>query len=141
MRKLTTNEKVYLAGVLDFSGKIELERQNPNDTFAGLKITLYGENVPVLSYLKSITDVGQVVRIYHSHKLNEVSGGIWKVKNNKDCIAILKAILPYVKNSKKYTHAKYLIDNFLGVSKKGRYNEKQTIQRLSMEEGFFRLLI
>lgn len=126
---------------MDFSGKIKLERQYPNDTFAGLQISLYGDNVPVMNYLRSITGVGVVTRIFSSHNLNEVSGGMWRVTSNKDCIDVLKTILPHIKNSRKYTHSKYLIDNFLGVSKsKGRYSKAQIEEKLSMEQGFFKLL-
>ena len=125
--------------MLDFSAEIKLNRRYSSDTFANLSIVLRGDCVPVMNWIRTTTGVGTLVKVHNPNK--SVAGGVYRITNNQDCLDILKAVLPHLKNAGRYTQAKYLLDYFPLVSKqRGRYNKKQTEEKLNMEKKFNLLL-
>lgn len=129
---MTTEQKAYIAGIIDGEGSIMLIKFH-NNQFPAPCVSITSTTLELLTWIKAVTGIGAI-----NHKKN------YNPKNHKDCftyivkydaaIDLLLAIEPYLVINIKKTRARFIINGYKNVTpRNGRYSSEM----LTAKEKFY----
>lgn len=136
VRKLTSDEAAYLAGLIDGEGTIALTRHHPREE-RQLSITISNTERPLLEYVRMIVGAGHVTnkRVYQP----EHTPGVTYTLNNRQALNLLEQIAPYLRTYKAERASLILRDYVRLTPRNGRYSPEQKEERTKFIEVFLNL--
>ncbi len=135
VNKLSSVDAAYLAGLIDADGSITLVlRKKPHRQPV---VSVSNTDYNLVRWPHKITNAGHISTKSEKKKAYHKTAYIWAAHSNQ-ALDILKQILPYLKESKKKTRAKFLIDNYKKVTlRNGKYTKKLLEKKEEFVKEFF----
>lgn len=131
---MTSEERAYLAGIIDGEGSITLI---PDGEFRYPVIEVSSTTPELMDYLKE--HFGGVVCKKNGRNPNWKQAYIWKIIRRK-AIALLEEITPLLLEPRKKARAELIIADYIRLTpRNGRYTEAKRQAKHEFEAKFFSL--
>lgn len=128
------DDAVYIAALIDGEGSILLTRNKPNE-HRHPAITVPSCTQAFMSYLQNT--VGGRVSTKRTYKRGHSKSWVWALKSTA-VLAVLKAVLPYMKEPEKIRRATLLLKLYNVVtSRNGKYSKEALRYKQHFERRFF----
>ncbi|RXM59088.1 LAGLIDADG family homing endonuclease [Clostridium tetani] len=123
MTTLTSEEKAYIAGIIDGEGSIMLLKFHRNQ-FPSPCISVSSTTIELLNWIKSVTKVGTIKNKKNYNSEKHRNSFTYTIKYN-DAINLLVQIEPYLVIKTKKERAKLIIENYKSVTpRNGKYSKE-----------------
>lgn len=123
MTALTSEEKAYIAGIIDGEGSIMLLKFHRNQ-FPSPCISVSSTTIELLNWIKSVTKVGTIKNKKNYNSEKHRNSFTYTIKYN-DAINLLVQIEPYLVIKTKKERAKLIIENYKSVTpRNGKYSKE-----------------
>lgn len=123
MTALTSEEKAYIAGIIDGEGSIMLLKFHRNQ-FPSPCISVSSTTIELLNWIKSVTKVGTIKNKKNYNSEKHRNSFTYTIKYN-DAINLLVQIEPYLVINTKKERAKLIIENYKSVTpRNGKYSKE-----------------
>ena len=133
-KDLNETDAAYIAGLIDGEGTITLIRKHKNEN-RQLSVSISSTEKNLLDYVKSVTGVGKITnkRTSKPHHAPSFAYAVY----NRQALALLQQILPYLK-SYKYKRAELILKDYLRLTPR---NGKYTTELLAKKNAFERTVL
>jgi hypothetical protein len=132
-RTLMVDEAAYLAGLIDGEGTITLSRRHANEK-RQLVVSISSTEPDLVEWAANATGVGKITRKRTSS--DKHAPGLTYCVSNRQALAVLKQVLPYLRSYKKL-RARLALDQYLALTpRNGKYTDKISLQREVFERIF-----
>lgn len=135
-KNISNINNAYLAGFIDGEGTITLSRRNKGKN-RQLAITISNNELKILEWIKSLTNVGTIVskKIYSKKHNQSYTYHVF----NRQALSLIKQLIPHLKSYKK-KRAEFILSNYLNVTpRNGKYTKKMLKQKEKFENKFFKI--
>ncbi|MFD3155878.1 hypothetical protein ACFIJ5_03295 [Haloimpatiens sp. FM7330] len=120
---MTSEEKAYIAGIIDGEGSIMLIKFH-NNQFPAPCVSISSSTIELLEWIKSKTAVG-IIKGKKNYNTEKHKNSYTYVVKYNTAINLLKEIEPYLIINSKRKRAKLIIENYKKVtSRNGRYSKE-----------------
>lgn len=139
LKPMSEVELAYLAGLIDGEGTITLCKPRASSKYKVPQISMASTSYELIKIVADMTGIGHVSqkKKYQDHHSQSYT---WQCTNSKQVIALLRALLPYLRESLKWKRAKKLVSEWSSVTQRnGKYAEEQEALKLRLESEFFSL--
>lgn len=136
VRKLTSEETAYLAGLIDGEGTVSLTRKHRGE-HRQLMVSISNTEQPLLRYVKKIIGAGRInnKRTYQANHTPSVTYAI----SNRQALDVLEQVRPYLKTYKA-KRAQLILRSYIRLTpRKGKYTQALLKERDIFIEKFLRL--
>jgi len=131
---LTEAEKGYLAGIIDGEGCIMLARRKPkgkSDPVYAVYVGIGNTSTKLLEWLNEKLPGRSYVQSVSKSRIGTKPGYSWIISGNRQCIAFLEEIEPYLIIKKE--QAKLLIEGYVHLSPQERENLWMRLREIKKE--------
>jgi hypothetical protein len=136
VRQLTAVEAAYIAGIIDGEGTISLSRRHKNE-HRQLVISISSTEAELLEYIKATAGAGRITKkkTYRSAH----APGITYAIDNRQALALLEQIAPYLKTCKA-RRAELVLNHYLRLTpRNGKYSEALLREREAFIQRFLEI--
>lgn len=132
---LTIGDKFYTAGLIDGEGTVTLTKRGQ---YRFPTVSMASTTYELIQYLLD-TFGGTVCKRRTKASIHHADSWIWTIRNDA-AINFLDDIADLLKEPKKYSRARLIIDEYKSVTKRnGKYTDKEKERKLGFEAQFFAL--
>lgn len=130
--ELTQIQAAYIAGLVDGEGTVTLTRKHRNEN-RQLAVTISNTEIRLLKYVLAVTGAGKITgkRTTEERHTPSFTYAIY----NRQALALLKQIHPYLRTYKVDRSAAILRDYIALTPRNGKYSEEQKRKRIRFEES------
>ena len=135
-RALTKEEAAYIAGIIDGEGTISLSRRHRNDN-RQLVISIANTEPDLLDYIHQTIGAGRITKKRTVSSCHSPSSTY--VLDNRQALALLAQVAPYLRTYKAKRAALILSDYIRLTPRNGKYSKAQQLEREVFVEKFLGL--
>lgn len=129
---MTSEEKAYIAGIIDGEGSIMLLKFH-NNQFPSPCISISSTTIELLQWIKDVTNIGSIKSKKNYNEEKHTNSFAYTIKYN-DVINLLVEIEPYLVIESKKKRARLIIKKYKEVTpRNGRYSKEM----LEAKEKFY----
>lgn len=129
---MTSEEKAYIAGIIDGEGSIMLLKFHYNQ-FPSPCISISSTTIELLQWIKDVTKIGTIKAKKNYNIEKHADSFTYTIKYN-DAINLLVQIEPYLVIKSKKKRAKLIIEKYKDVTpRNGKYSDDM----LKLKENFY----
>ncbi|MBU3192644.1 hypothetical protein [Clostridium algidicarnis] len=129
---MTSEEKAYIAGIIDGEGSIMLLKFHHNQ-FPSPCISISSTTIELLQWVKDVTKLGTIKAKKNYNLEKHADSFTYTIKYN-DAINLLVEIEPYLVIKSKKKRAKLIIEKYKDVTpRNGKYSDEM----LKLKEDFY----
>ena len=122
VKRLSTTDAAYLAGLVDGEGTITLSASKDRTRKPSLSIA--NTDRGLLEWTREVTGSGFISTKRSKKEPHHLDAHIWASYSDQ-ALNIVEQILPYLKEAKKLARAKFLLDNYKKVTpRNGKYTKE-----------------
>jgi hypothetical protein len=136
VRKLTSEEAAYLAGLIDGEGTVSLTRKHRGEHHQ-LLASISNTEQPLLKYVKKVIGAGRITnkRTYQANHTPSVTYAI----SNRQALDVLEQVRPYLKTYKA-KRAQLILCSYIRLTpRNGKYTQALLKERDIFIRKFLRL--
>ena len=136
VRLLEQTDAAYIAGIIDGEGTVTLSRRHLSEN-RHLVISISNTDRPLLEYVMNSVGVGKITgkKTYQSHHTASYTYSI----SNRQALALLKQILPYLKTYKAKRSVLILRDYIRLTPRNGSYTPEVKKARDDFEQKVMKI--
>jgi hypothetical protein len=132
---LSTEEKAYIAGIIDGEGSIMLTKFHKNQHPAPC-ITIASTSLELLEWIKTKTGFGSIKSKKNYNPISHKDSYTYILRYN-DTISLLKEIEPYLVIEQKKLRAQMILNEYKKLTpRNGRYSEELLRQKEEFHNRF-----
>jgi hypothetical protein len=132
IKQLTETDAAYIGGLIDGEGTVTLIRKHKNEN-RQLSVSISSTEIALLDYVLTATGVGKITnkRTSKPHHTPSFAYAVY----NRQALALLAQILPYLK-SYKLKRAKLILKDYVKLTpRNGKYTDELLADKTSFEES------
>jgi len=132
-------ELAYLAGLIDGEGTITLCKKHASDKFKIPQVSMASTSYELVKIVADMTGIGHISqkKKYQDHHRQSYA---WQCTNSQQAVALLRELLPYLRESAKWKRAKKLVSQWSSITKRnGKYTKVEYQLKTQFESEFFSL--
>lgn len=126
IRKLSTEDAAYIAGLIDGEGTITLTRKHRNEN-RQICVAISSTEREMLEFVMEVTGIGKITNKKTALKHHTPSFTFYT--SNRQALGLIEQILPYLKSYKKKRAALLLKDYIRLTPRNGKYTPEMTEER------------
>ena len=132
LQDLIDTDAAYIGGLIDGEGTITLTRKHKNEN-RQLSVSISSTEIALLDYVKSVTGVGKITnkRTSKPHHTPSFAYAVY----NRQALALLQKILPYLKSYKRRRAELILRDYVRLTPRNGKYTSKILAEKVQFENS------
>ena len=139
VKMLIDIDAAWIAGIIDGEGTVTLTYNHAGQRFKNPQVSVASTSYELLRMLKDMTGVGHISQ-KKKYQPQHKQSYHWQINTGKQAIDLLRSLLPFLRESKKWKRAKKLVSEWSTVTKRnGKYSEEAAAAKLKFEEEFFTL--
>ena len=129
LQEFSKTDATYIAGLIDGEGTVTLIRKHKNEN-RQLSVSISSTEIDMLNFVKSTTGVGKITnkRTTKAHHTPSFAYAVY----NRQALALLQKILPYLK-SYKFKRAELILRDYVRFTPR---NGKYTAEMLARKNEF-----
>jgi len=136
VRKLTSEEAAYLAGLIDGEGTVSLTRKHRGE-HRQLMVSISNTEQPLLRYVKKIIGAGRITN-KRTYQANHTPSATYAI-SNRQALDVLEQVRPYLKTYKA-KRAQLILRSYIRLTpRNGKYTQALLKERDIFIEKFLRL--
>ena len=130
LQDLIDTDAAYIGGLIDGEGTITLIRKHKNEN-RQLSVSISSTEIALLDYVKSVTGVGKITnkRTSKPHHTPSFAYAVY----NRQALALLQKILPYLKSYKRQRAEIILRDYVKLTPRNGKYTSEIVAEKIQFE--------
>ena len=119
---LTSEEKAYIAGIIDGEGSIMLIKFH-NNQFPSPRISISSTSIELLEWIRSKTNAGIILNKKNYNKQKHKNSYTYTIRYN-NALTLLEEIEAYLVTNVKKKRAQYILNEYKKVTpRNGRYSK------------------
>ena len=132
LQDLIDTDAAYIGGLIDGEGTITLTRKHKNEN-RQLSVSISSTEIALLDYVKSVTGIGKITnkRTSKPHHTPSFAYAVY----NRQALALLQKILPYLKSYKRRRAELILRDYVRLTPRNGKYTSKILAEKVQFENS------
>lgn len=135
---MTTEEKAYIAGIIDGEGSIMLQSFHKNQLPSPC-VSIASTTLELLTYIKNITTTGTITKKKNYNKEKHKNSYTLTIRYNS-AINLLKEIEPYLIIRTKKQRTKMILEDYKKLTpRNGRYSEELLEKKLNFINDFLNI--
>jgi len=129
LQNLSDTDAAYIGGLIDGEGTVTLIRKHKNEN-RQLSVSISSTEIALLDYVKSVTGVGKITnkRTSKPHHTPSFAYAVY----NRQALALLQQILPYLKSYKR-RRAELILRDYVKLTPR---NGKYTAEKMAAKNIF-----
>jgi len=133
-QKLTAIDAAYIAGLIDGEGTVTLTRKHKNEN-RQLCVSISSTEIGLLDFVLAVTGVGKITnkQASKSHHAHSYAYAVY----NRQALALLEIILPYLKSYKRERAALILKEYLIVTPRNGKYTAEILARKKKFEQTMF----
>ena len=132
IQSLRPTDAAYIAGLIDGEGTVTLTRKHRNEN-RQLCVSISSTEINLLDFVLSVAGVGKITnkQVSKSHHSHSYAYSVY----NRQALALLEQILPFLKSYKR-DRAAAILRHYLTVTpRNGKYTAEMLTRKIKFEES------
>jgi hypothetical protein len=136
IRRMSSEDAAYLAGLIDGEVTISLSRRHSNER-RQLVVSVSSTEICILDWVYAAVGAGKITRKRVVSPLH--APGLTYAVSNRQALALLEKVSPYLRSYKK-KRADLELDQYLPLTpRNGKYSKRLLIERAVFEQTFAKI--
>lgn len=134
VKDIAAVDAAWLAGLIDGEGTVTLSRDRRTAKFRTPTIDMTSTSPELLEEVVRLTGVGFITTKRTKAKEHHSQAWHWCVRGGSQVIALLKIVLPFMREKNKRARAVLLVEHYEALTpRNGQYTAEQTERKLELE--------